>query len=165
MKHSTMSVFLSEPLDAMKRWQTFVVIVTLVLSQLLVNVWMYYAKSVGCCAEVRALLACPEGAPCRGLEANCADLPLAFAATPVPGYPDGLADWVCRAFPDDDAPRDSLIVGLISIASACCYRIVCLLAHSLTHGRILFNQSHCRSACSSPPASSWPMTAKRLSRF
>jgi hypothetical protein len=36
----------------------------------------------------------------------------------LPDYPNGLQDWSCSAFPDDDKPVDSLIVGLISIASA-----------------------------------------------
>ncbi len=36
----------------------------------------------------------------------------------LPNYPDGLADWTCTAFPNDNAPTDSLIVGLVSIAIA-----------------------------------------------
>ena len=55
--------------------------------------------------------------PCRGVEASCGDLATAFADTPVlPDYPDGLADYVCSAFPDDENPRDSLIVGLLAFA-------------------------------------------------
>ena len=36
----------------------------------------------------------------------------------LPDYPNGLGDWSCHAFPDDDSPRDSLIVGLIALAIA-----------------------------------------------
>ena len=72
-KHETFSTFLSEarfrrlcmpcalspvsdarsthrqPLDGLQRWQMFFILITLVASQLLVNIWMYYAK-------VRAML-------------------------------------------------------------------------------------------------------------
>jgi hypothetical protein len=87
---------------------------------------MYYTKAVNCCAALRALLDggadggdCPPApaAPCRGFSGDCADLAAQFAAVAVlPDYPDGLADWTCTAFPNDNAPSDSLIVGLISIA-------------------------------------------------
>jgi hypothetical protein len=40
MRHATLSVFLSEPLDGLQRWQMFIVIVTLVIEQLLINIWM-----------------------------------------------------------------------------------------------------------------------------
>lgn len=39
-RHETFAVFLSEPLDGLQRWQMFIIIVSLVLSQLLVNIWM-----------------------------------------------------------------------------------------------------------------------------
>ena len=39
-KHETFATFLSEPLDGMQRWQMFTILVTLVLEQLLVNIWM-----------------------------------------------------------------------------------------------------------------------------
>ncbi len=76
----------------------------------------FYAKGVNCCAEVRFLL----GDLALGMEATlCGDLAVAFASTPVPPYfPDGLADYTCHAFPDDDAPRDSFIVALIALAVA-----------------------------------------------
>ena len=77
----------------------------------------FYAKGVNCCAEVQALLECPPVGPCRGVEANCGDLPQAFADTPVlPDYPNGLADYTCSAFPNDDNQRDTLIVGLLAFA-------------------------------------------------
>ncbi len=62
---------------------------------------------------------CPPVGPCRGFPGNCADLPTQFAALPVlPDYPNGLADYTCVAFPDDDNEIDSFLVGLISIAIA-----------------------------------------------
>jgi hypothetical protein len=88
---------------------------------------MFYAKGVNCCADVRAVLnagpdggLCPPGAgDCRGFPGDCSDLPAQFAAIAVlPDYPAGLSSYVCHAFPDDDAPLDSFIVGLISIAIA-----------------------------------------------
>jgi hypothetical protein len=38
-KHETAACFLSEPLDGLQRWQMWMIIMTLVLSQLLVNIW------------------------------------------------------------------------------------------------------------------------------
>ena len=87
----------------------------------------FWVKAVNCCVDVRALLnagpdggACPPGGgPCRGFDGECALLPVQFAAVPVlPDYPDGLADYSCAAFPDDDSPFDSFIVGLIALAVA-----------------------------------------------
>jgi hypothetical protein len=43
-KHSTFSVFLSAPLDGLQRWQTWMILITLIIEQLLVNIWMYYAR-------------------------------------------------------------------------------------------------------------------------
>ena len=62
--------------------------------------------------------ACPPVGPCRGFEGNCGDIATQFATLPVlPDYPNGLQDWTCTAFPDDEnKPVDSFIVGLISIA-------------------------------------------------
>ena len=128
-QHDTFRVFLSEPLDGLQRWQMFVIIVTLVLEMLLVNIWMYYAKSLNCCHTVRRLLdsgpdggSCPEAditGPCRGFTGDCGDLSTQFASVAVlPGYPNGLQDWSCTAFPDDDHPLDSFLVGLITVAVA-----------------------------------------------
>jgi hypothetical protein len=154
-RHQTFATFLSEPLDAgLQRWQMFVIVVTLVCSQLLVNIWcesysmraallvplacscvrapmmrrMFYARGVNCCAELRGVLdSGPDGghcpadaaAACRGFAGDCAALAAQFAAVPVlPDYPAGLSDYTCHAFPDDDAPLDSFLVGLISIAVA-----------------------------------------------
>ena len=42
-----------------------------------------------------------------------------FADVPVlPDFPDGLADWVCEAFPNDDNQVDGFIVALIALAVA-----------------------------------------------
>jgi hypothetical protein len=87
---------------------------------------MFHAKAVNCCGDVVALLdagpdggACPAAGDCRGFNGTCADLTTQFADVPVlPSFPAGLQDYTCHAFPDDDAPLDSFIVGLISIAIA-----------------------------------------------
>jgi hypothetical protein len=67
-----------------------------------------------------AILECVPGAPCRGREGiMCGDLAATFADEPLPPhFPDGLADYSCRQFPDEENPRDSLIVALISLAVA-----------------------------------------------
>jgi hypothetical protein len=65
------------------------------------------------------LLDCPGVGPCRDVVGNCGDLAGVFADTPVPPYfPDGLKDYTCTTFPDEDRPLDSFIVGLISLAVA-----------------------------------------------
>jgi hypothetical protein len=79
---------------------------------------MFYAKGVNCCAELRALLdagpdggSCPPVGACRGFEGTCGQITAQFESLSIlPDYPDGLADYICHAFPDDDAPVDSFIV-------------------------------------------------------
>ena len=78
---------------------------------------------MNCCAEVVAILNsgpdggnCPSAADCRGFTGNCADITDQFADLPVlPDFPDGLADYTCTAFPNDDNPIDSFIVGLSAL--------------------------------------------------
>ena len=87
---------------------------------------MYYAKAVNCCQDVVSLLnggpdggSCPSAADCRGFKGTCADLVQQFNDLAVlHDYPDGLKDYTCHQFPDEDKPVDSFIVGLISIAIA-----------------------------------------------
>ena len=43
-RHDTFRVFLSEPLDGLQRWQMWCIVLTLLLTQLLTNIWMFYAK-------------------------------------------------------------------------------------------------------------------------
>jgi hypothetical protein len=75
---------------------------------------------------------CPPVGDCRGFPGNCADLPAQFADVAVlPDYPDGLAEYTCHAFPDEDKPVDSFIVGLISIASALPPMLGCAQARAL----------------------------------
>jgi len=60
---------------------------------------------------------CPPVGLCRGFAGNCGDIAAQFADVPVlPDYPDGMADFVCTAFPDDANPLDTFLVGLLSIA-------------------------------------------------
>ena len=44
LQNDTIRTFLAEPLDGLQRWQMFMIIITLIISQLLVNIWMFYAK-------------------------------------------------------------------------------------------------------------------------
>jgi hypothetical protein len=56
---------------------------------------------------------CATPADCRGFTGNCADIVDQFADLPVlPDFPDGMAEYTCTAFPNDDNPIDSFIVGL-----------------------------------------------------
>ena len=60
---------------------------------------------------------CPSASDCRGFTGTCADLVQQFNTIAVlPSYPNGLQDYTCTAFPDENKPLDSFIVGLISIA-------------------------------------------------
>ena len=72
MRHETFSVFLSEPLDGLQRWQMAMIIVSVVVSQLLTNIWCVDAarvllqtrcSRVSCSQDVlcqrRQLLRCP----------------------------------------------------------------------------------------------------------
>ena len=82
------------------------------------------ATGVNCCADVRLLLdsgpdggSCPPVGDCRGFNGTCGELPSQFATVAVmPDYPNGLQDYTCTAFPNDDNSVDSFIVGLISLA-------------------------------------------------
>ena len=62
-------------------------------------------------ADPTAPGACPPVGPCREFD-NCADIMTQFVDIPVlPDYPGGFQDWVCGAFPDEEKPVDSFIVG------------------------------------------------------
>jgi hypothetical protein len=84
-------------------------------------------QGVNCCAELQLILAlcCPAEGACSGVpatyrQASCGELLGMFDAAPLlPYFPDGLSDYTCHAFPDDDNPRDSFIVALIALAGAC----------------------------------------------
>ena len=76
--------------------------------------------------EVRGILnsgpdggSCPAvlRGPCRGFTGACSRLPEQFATIAVlPNYPNGLQDYYCHAFPDDNVPGDTLLVALIALA-------------------------------------------------
>ena len=100
------------------------------------------AKGVNCCADVRLLLDsgpdggfCPPVGECRGFNGTCGELPAQFATVAVlPDYPNGLQDYTCTAFPNDDNSVDSFIVGLISLAiGASCRGCVGILWCSPMH--------------------------------
>jgi hypothetical protein len=82
-----------------------------------------FCSPVNCCAEVVSLLDggpdggnCASPAYCRGFVGNCADIAAQFAEVPIlPYFPNGLADYTCHAFPDEDRPLDSFLVGLSAL--------------------------------------------------
>ncbi len=49
-RHETFRTFLSEPLDGLQRWQMWALLMTLVLTQLLTNIWMC-ARALPCAAR------------------------------------------------------------------------------------------------------------------
>ena len=56
---------------------------------------------------------CASPAGCRGFSGNCADIVDQFADLPVlPDFPNGMSEYTCTAFPNDNNPVDSFIVGL-----------------------------------------------------
>ena len=66
---------------------------------------------------------CPPVGPCRGFEGTCGDITNQFAELPVlPDFPDGMADYTCTAFPNDDNQIDSFIVGLSAWLAVSCTR-------------------------------------------
>ena len=86
----------------------------------------YELKATNCCAAIRLILDsgpdggnCPPGAgPCRGFIGNCGDVIAQFSDLPVlPDHPNGLADYVCTAFPDDARFIDTFLVSLLSIGA------------------------------------------------
>ena len=116
---------------------------------------------MNCCAEVVAILDsgpdggnCATPADCRGFTGDCADLVNQFAALPVlPDFPSGMADYTCAAFPNDDNPIDSFIVGLSAFLPS--------LHAGTPHADLLVPDS--RPTCLQfpspsrcPPASFWP---------
>ena len=50
-QHETFAVFLSEPLDGLQRWQMFIILISVVVSQLLVNIWMCVLRLRFICAQ------------------------------------------------------------------------------------------------------------------
>jgi hypothetical protein len=141
-KHDTFSTFLKPPLDGLSRWQLFMILITLVMSGLMINIWMYYLRGSACCADVRNLLSCdPNPAPCRGFTGDCGDIPFQFNGMMfvdpivqpqcVPVNP--LIDYYCTAFPDDENPIDSFLVGLIAIAVALPVAIFCVSVFELSN--------------------------------
>ena len=117
VKHETLSTFLSPVALQLPRWQSFMALVTMIMSVLVVDVWFYYSKSLNCCREVRLLLGCDPDylLPCREFVGNCGDTKDQFVSLQYSGIPD---DYECHQFPDETSIRDKIVVGLICTAVA-----------------------------------------------
>ena len=118
-QHSALATFLDTE-AVLKRWQRFMVLVTMLLTSLLTAIWFYSSRAVTCCAEVRSIInladsVCAEGTLCRGVGADCADLLTQFADVQGPyWYSDGpgepatehlyLDNYQCHAFPGTETP-------------------------------------------------------------
>jgi hypothetical protein len=48
-RHQTFAVFLSTPMDGLQRWQMFMILISVIGSQLLVNIWMCVLASAAFC--------------------------------------------------------------------------------------------------------------------
>jgi hypothetical protein len=116
--HQTFSIFLTPYLDALRRWQGFMALISSILAVLLVNIWMYFSRSLNCCLEARAFLGCSAvtSEPCHAFTGDCADILTSFEGVVFDEAPGVPPDYVCLAFPNDDSFRDSIILGLISWA-------------------------------------------------
>ena len=125
--HATFSIFLAPLADGIKRWQSFVVVISTLVALLTVNIWLTYSRALICCQDFRALLGCDADftQPCRGSTADCVDLPAVFAGILDVGAP---AKFSCTAFPDASSARDSFLMGLISFA--CSLPVTLLIANT-----------------------------------
>ena len=85
------------------------VLVTMVMTLLVVDIWFYYSKSLNCCKDIRAQLdrdspgICPPNdfsAPCREFVGNCADTEEQFRSLPPDqgGLPE---DYECHQVRSD----------------------------------------------------------------
>ena len=117
--HDTISCFVSDVLD-LERWQSLMILFTLLLCALLIQIWFYSSQSTICCAQLRAMLDDGSGAvcppdptlPCRGFAGDCSDIIAQFT-----GVQDAIpADYMCHAFPDPTSTTDGYLVGLITVA-------------------------------------------------
>ena len=93
---------------------------------------------------------CPSIDNCRGYSGTCGQLPDQFATVPVmPDYPNGLQDYTCTAFPDDDNSVDAFLVGLISVAIGAAPAVGCV--RSAHASRVCSRTRACvRSAATQP---------------
>ena len=125
--HATVGIFLAPLSDGIKRWQSFIVVISTLVALLTVNIWMTYSKALICCLDYRELLSCSADftQPCRGSTADCVDVPTVFAGILDVGAP---ADYRCSAFPDEESSRDSFLMGLISFA--CSLPVTLLIANT-----------------------------------
>jgi hypothetical protein len=78
LQHETLATFLDDANAEIKRWQRFMILVTLVLTSLLTSIWFYSSRAQACCAEIRGILGCDAGQPCHGIVADCGDLQTQF---------------------------------------------------------------------------------------
>ena len=61
--HSTFSVFLDSD-SFLLRWQSWMLLLTVVASSLLTSIWFYSSRATQCCAEIRTLLDVGAGGSC-----------------------------------------------------------------------------------------------------
>ena len=72
---------------------------------------------------MRGFLGCSPAyaEPCLGFSGDCGDLAEQFKDVPDSGIPD---DYECTQFPDENSPRDKIIVGLICFAIGLPFSII-----------------------------------------
>ena len=85
----------------------------------------FYSKGSTCCDDIRLQMNCDPVGPCREFAGDCTDIPEQFTTmlfvdplAECQPLPSPVTEYVCSAFPDDENPIDSFLVGLISLAVA-----------------------------------------------
>jgi hypothetical protein len=117
--HESMSIFTSPALQGIKRWQAIMAMFSGVIACLTVNIWLFYSRSLQCCAEARMFLGCSaiSTEPCHGFTGACAeDLLITFVDVYFDGAPGVPEGYTCLAFPAPDSFRDDTLLAVISFA-------------------------------------------------
>ena len=86
---------------------------------------LFVSQGSTCCDDIRLQMNCDPVGPCREFTGDCTDIPDQFTTmlfvdplAECQPMPSPVNDYVCTAFPDDENPIDSFLVGLISLAVA-----------------------------------------------
>jgi hypothetical protein len=176
--HGSLSVFFLTLNSRIRRWQSIVVVITTLVALLVVNVWCVlspsrhapssltrrarrfgYQRALACCRDYRTFLGCDPDyrQPCRGSNADCADLQSLFSGVVNIGV-DADAS-VCHAFPDNNNRRDALVMGLI--AFTCSVPVTFVIATTLAcansneHRCFLFRSAGVAATCLCWAVFSW----------
>ena len=127
---TSIAMVLSVYSTGVRRWHTAILLISALITQLMVQIWLFWSKAQVCCGDARVALGCErsDAASCRGFAGMCADLQAIhypFAISALDGVPRVLQPPPCQAFPDGGS-RDSFLAGLIS--AGCALPVAALVA-------------------------------------